>query len=113
MTKARTAFFALLAALCALAPSARAADRDKSSTELFLYVWGTAVAGDIDTPEGKADFNVPFSDVWDNLNLALMGRMRNQFDKFSIVADLFYADLESDRERRTVRVGPTGGIEVP
>jgi len=113
MGRARCAGFALVASLVTLANAAVAADKDKNYNELFLYVWGSAVAGDIDTPEGKSDFNVPFSDVWDNLNMALMGRLRSQHDKLSIVADLFYSDLESDRESRTIRLGPRGGLEVP
>lgn len=112
MSLARRGAWALVASLLALANVASAADK-KDSTEVFLYVWGTALAGDIDTPEGKSSFDIPFHDVWDNLNFAVMGRMRSQFDKFAIVADLFYADLESDREHQTIRLGPRGRIEVP
>lgn len=108
------AFAALLAAgLTALPHAARAADADKPTYELGLYVWGAMIAGDVDTPEGDASAHISFSDVWDNLNMALMGRARGNFGKFSVVFDGEYFDLQSDREQRTARLGPQGNIKVP
>lgn len=102
----------LAAGLIALPSAARAADGDKPRYELGLYVWGASIAGDIDTSEGDASMHVPFNDVWDNLNLAVMARGRANFDKASLVADFEYLDLQSDKEQRTVRLGPEGNIEV-
>jgi len=48
-----------------------------------------------------------------NLNAGVLLRGRANFDKFSVVFDGEYFDLESDRETRTVRLGPEGGLEVP
>jgi opacity protein-like surface antigen len=95
-------------------PSAsRAADGDKPQYELGLYVWGTSLAGDIDTPEGDASMHISFSDLLKNVNLGFMGRGRANFDKLSIVLDAEYFDLETDKEQRTVRLGPQGNIKVP
>ncbi|MEX2206078.1 MAG: hypothetical protein WEF50_07625 [Myxococcota bacterium] len=108
------AFAALLAAgLVALPGAAGAGVREKPKYELGLYVWGASVAGDVDTLEGDASAHISFSDLWDNLNVALMGRARANFDEFSLVFDGEYFDLQSDREQRTVRLGPEGNIEVP
>jgi len=104
--------FAAALALAVSVPSgpARAADPEY---ELTLYVWGAMLAGKVDTDQGEATARMSFSDVWDNLNLALMARGRAQWDKVSLVGDFEYFDLESDREQRTVRVGPSGNIEIP
>lgn len=108
----RTLGVAVLAALCALAPSAGAAD--EKTTELGLYVWGVSLHGDVDTAEGSSSMHVPFSDLLDNTNLAFMGRFRTEFEeKFSFSANLEYFDLESDREQRSVRIGAEGNPKVP
>ncbi len=104
---------AILVAGIALQPdAARAADGDQPSYEIGLYVWGTSLVGEIDTDEGSATTRIPFSDLIRNVNVSAMVRTRAQFDKFSIVFDGEYYDLESDTERRTIRLGPQGNVEV-
>jgi hypothetical protein len=105
--------FVLAGVLAALAGVAEAGVREKPDYELYLYAWGAMIAGDVDTPDVDASTHISFSDVWDNLNLALMGRGRANFGKFSLVADVEYFDLESDKEQRTIRLGPEGNIDIP
>lgn len=104
---------ALAAALAAAPRDSRAADRDRPDYELGLYVWGSSLVSTIDTDEGEATSRIPFSDLLDNLNLALMLRARANFDKLSLVFDGEYFDLESDRKWQTIRLGPEGNLEVP
>jgi opacity protein-like surface antigen len=101
--------------LISIPGSAFAADTDPDTPryELMLYVWGASVAGQADTDKGEFDTHISFSDILDNLNLAGMLRGRAQFGKFSVVGDVEYFDLESDRESTTVRFGPRGNIKVP
>lgn len=87
-------------------------DPDKPVYELGIYLWGASMAVDADTDKGSFDSHIPFSDVWDNLNIAGMARGRAQVGKFSLVGDVEYLDLESDRKRETLRFGPRGNIEV-
>ena len=100
---------ALVASLTLLARDAEAqaapSPADKSF-EIGLYLWGASVAGKVDTDKGSASTHVSFSDLLENLNIAGMLRARAQVDKFSIVFDGEYMDLESDREERTIRLGP-------
>lgn len=105
--------FAALLALIALPDAARAADPSDKSLEVGLYLWGTSVAGDLDTDKGSASMHISFSDLLSNLNGAVMLRARQQLGKFSIVFDGEYMDLESDRESRTIRLGPRGNIKIP
>jgi len=108
----RVILFAFALGLVALPHTTRAADGDKPSYELGLYVWGASVAGHVDTDQGDASAHISFSDVLSNLNLAAMARARANFGKFSVVFDGEYFDLESDREQRTIRVGPGPGVPV-
>ena len=103
----------LAIAAIALPDRALAADADKPTYELGLYVWGESVAGHVDTAQGDASTHVSFSDLLDHLNLAVMGRARANFDKLSVVFDGEYADLQTDTESRTLRLGPAGNLEVP
>lgn len=103
----------LAAGLFALPGAALAADGDKPTYELGLYLWGSSVAGHVDTPEIDASTHISFSDLLKSLNVGAMARARANFDKLSVVFDGEYFDLESDRETRTVRLGPAGGIKVP
>lgn len=107
----RTRVLLSLLALFAL-PGVAHAQADQTSVELGLYVWGTGLYGNVDTPRGEFDNHIGFSDIWENLNLSVMGHARLEFGDFSVVGDVMYADLESDRERRTLRLGPQGGIRV-
>lgn len=103
---------ALALGLVSLPDPARAAANDKPDYELGLYVWGSSVAGNVDTPQGDASTHISFSDLLSNLNFAGMVRARANFDKFSVVFDGEYFDLESDEENRTIRLGPEGNIEI-
>jgi len=113
-------FIVLLVSVLIAAPgiafAADTADNPKSDEptyDLTLYLWGTSVAGQVDTDRGEFDTHISFSDLLKNLNFAAMLRGRAQFGKFSIVSDLEYFDLESDRESTTLRFGPRGNIKVP
>lgn len=113
MTGNRGRLFCLLACAALAFPGAARAADDATTLEIGLYVWGAGLYGHIDTDEGKVSNNVAFSDLIENLNLALMGRARLDSGKLSLVGDVEYLDLESERERRTIRLGPEGGIHVP
>ena len=104
--------FACAVVLVSLSGVSQAADGDKPDYEMGLYVWGAMVAGDLETSKGESSMHIPFSDVWDNLNLAVMAHGRANFGKASIVSDFVYLDLQSDKEQRTVRFGPEDGIEL-
>ncbi len=102
----------LAAGLLALPGSALAADGDKPDYELGLYLWGASIATDIDTSEFDASSHISFSDLLSNLNVAAMARARMNYDKFSVVFDGEYLDLESDTESKTVNVGPGPGVPI-
>jgi hypothetical protein len=113
MRSVRPFVAALVVALGALARFANAADGDSRTTfESFVYVWGEGMYGDADTPRGETSTDVPFSDLIDHANVAVMARGRLESGRFSLVGDVEYTDLESDRRSRTIRLGPQGGLKV-
>lgn len=76
-------------------------------TEVALYIWGSMLAGKVNSETGEAKFYVSFSDLLSDLNAALMlhGRMQVN-EKWSIVADLDTAHLRADNETKQVKLGP-------
>lgn len=102
-----------LALLALLVGGASAARADQPDYELTLYLWGEDLHGEVDTPKGSADMHVAFSDLLDHLNVGAMARGRANFGDFSIVGDVEYTQVESDDVRRTIRLGPRGGLEFP
>ena len=103
---------ALAAALLAYPGASRAADPDKPTFDVGLYLWGASVATKIESEQFDASSHISFSDVLDNLNVAAMARARANFGKASVVYDGEYLDLETDREQKTVNVGPGPGIDL-
>jgi opacity protein-like surface antigen len=103
---------ALTAGLIAGPGAAQAADADKPTYELGLYLWAASMVAEVDSEQFDSTSRISFSDVWDNLNLALMGRARANFGKASVVFDGNYMDLQSDRKQKTVNVGPGPGVDL-
>jgi hypothetical protein len=68
------------------------------------YLWGTGVEGTIDARGNSANFDVEFSDILDQLNVAAMATTEARNGRFVGILDLFYADLRDDSN-----VGPLGG----
>ncbi len=67
------------------------------------YFWATSLEGDVATISGipPAEVDASFSDVWDNLNFAVMGYAEARHGRFGVGADLMYFDLSADGD------GPT------
>ena len=65
-----------------------------------IYLWGAAIDG---TTRSGDQFDVSFSDIWDNLNFAFMGAFEARKGKWSAAADVIYMDLSDDG---TGTIGP-------
>ncbi len=64
------------------------------------YVWGATLGGTTTTGD---DFDIPFSDILENLNIAFMGTVAARKDKWTLFADVIYLDLEGD-DRTTATI---------
>jgi len=60
----------------------------------MLYLWGVNFSGDFGP---NADFEVPFSDLVDNLQMGFMGSFQARKGKWSLFTDALYLDVASDK----------------
>jgi hypothetical protein len=73
---------------------------DDWSYSFAPYVFALGLKGDIATlpPAGPAEVDIPFSDIWDHLDIALMGVGEARKGRFGLWGDLFYSRLSADAD---------------
>lgn len=69
------------------------------SVRAALYGWGTALDGDVTLRGNNVPVDSGFDDILDNLDFAMMGAVEIGNGKWSLLADLFYAELSSSSSR--------------
>ncbi len=62
------------------------------------YLVAAGMDGSITVKGIEADVDVPFSDIIDNLDLALMAHFDMRNDHWALMSDLFYVDLEGSND---------------
>jgi hypothetical protein len=62
------------------------------------YLWTAGIDGSVATSNAEADFDVDFSDVWNNLESAGLILVETRSDQMSFLCDLVYLGLEVDGE---------------
>jgi len=98
-----TALLSLLAA--ALLPSAlRAAENNQWTFDVSLYGLAAGMSGDVTVRGVPADVDFGFDKVWDNLDFAMMGKVRVGYDRWALTADVVYMDLGASRNGVTVEM---------
>lgn len=70
------------------------------------YLWAISVGGDAALGNASADLDVPFSDLIDELNFAVMGHLEARRDRWALFGDLTYSKLSADAGFGPVGVGP-------
>lgn len=90
-----------VAALCAPWDTAHAetVSAESDATWEFRatpYIWALALDGDIEAGRVDAEISSSFSDILDVTNVAVMLILEARHDRFSIVVDSLFADLEDD-----------------
>jgi hypothetical protein len=63
---------------------------------LTPYVWALSMKGDVGVGRAEADVDVSFSDILDNLNVAVMLEVELRKGRFGLLSDTIYANLEDD-----------------
>lgn len=89
-----------LARLAAIADDARA---EPWTFTAAIYLWAAGIEGDIGADGGTASIDVPFSEIFDDLSGAFMGRFAARKGKWGVLADFFWCALEEST------TGPIGG----
>jgi opacity protein-like surface antigen len=90
----------LLMIACAVCPVVLASS-DQSSAEqwqttLTPYLWAAEISGDMTLRGRTGPVDVSFSDIWDNLDIAVMGRVEAWRGKWGLFVDGLYMDIETD-----------------
>jgi len=68
-----------------------------------IYLWATAIEGDVAARGTTASINVPLSEIFDDLTGAFMGRFGARKGRWGVLVDLVWAALEDST------TGPLGG----
>ena len=84
--------FAALLALLIVTP----AWAEETWTDLAIYLFATGIEGDAQVRNVKADVDIGFDDILDNLNNGFMGYFEHRRGKWSFIGDLAYLDVEAD-----------------
>lgn len=70
---------------------------DSTWTELGLYGFMSGIKGDMKIGIVTVDVDASFSDIVENLDMGFMGFVENRRGKWSLIADVFYVDLSTDK----------------
>jgi len=93
----------LLLVLFSMVPQPVQADDETPGNWQFsadLYMWAPAIKGE--TAQG-GDIDISFNDILDNLDLTFMAGLAARKDKFSILVDVIYLDLEDSSDYTLTR----------
>jgi hypothetical protein len=77
---------------------------DRWKFKAAIYLWGAGIDG---TTRRGNEFDVSFSDIISNLDLAFMGAFEARKSKWSLVADVVYLDVSADK------AGTIGATGIP
>jgi hypothetical protein len=87
-----------LAASAASAEEPDAAPADEWRFAFAPYLWAAGLEGTVDAERVSADVDVPFSDIWDALDVGVLGAFEARRGKLSLVSNLIYLKLSADAE---------------
>jgi hypothetical protein len=97
------------------APAPAAAESSAWEFSLAPYLWMSKLDGSVSARGQSADFDVPFSDIWDNLDMGVLGAFEARKDKFSLTTNLIYMKLSPSGEQPVgsrIPIAPPGSFEV-
>ena len=77
---------------------------DRWKFKAAIYLWGAGIDG---TTRRGNEFDVSFSDIISNLDMAFMGVFEARKSKWSLVADVVYLDVSADK------AGTIGATGIP
>lgn len=78
--------------------------RDEWEFDAEIYLWGASLA--TETTAGD-EIDVGFDDIWKNLNFGAMGALAGHKNKWTLLADVIYLNLEGD-DKTTANI-----VDVP
>jgi hypothetical protein len=98
------ALSSLLAAALLAPPAACASETNKWTFDASLYGLAAGMSGDVSIGRVDAPVDFGFDKVWDNLEFAMMGKVRVGYDRWALTADVVYMDLGASKNGVTVEM---------
>jgi hypothetical protein len=92
-----SALFQFLTVAFLASLTARPAAADKWTFDASLYGLAAGMSGDVMVKGIPADVDFGFDDVWDNLDFAMMGKVRVGYERWALTTDVVYMDLGASR----------------
>ena len=91
----------LFGAILALTPLTATAQNEDSEWQysLGIYMFGSALDGDVQVAGQTAEVDLSFSDILDNLELSAMGFLRAEKGRWAIMGDTIFFGLGASSER--------------
>lgn len=74
--------------------------------EITPYLWATAQHGETGNQLIQSDFDASFSDILNNLDMALLIDLEAQNDHWGIKADTVYMNVAADGDAQITNIGP-------
>jgi hypothetical protein len=96
-------YLGLLAAGAAPVSAQESGAEDPWEFKAIIYLWGASING---TTRRDNEIDVSFSDVWDNLDFAVMGALEARKSKWSVAADVIHLGVSANNAGT---IGPMGG----
>ena len=86
-------------------------DDNEWQFEAEAFLWAADIIG-TDAASG-VNFEIPFHDIVDNLDIVVMGRIAARKDKLTFFTDIVHLDISNDQKGSfNMPIGPGNGIEV-
>jgi len=99
----KTKLIVSLALVAGLLPvTMRAEETNAWTCDVTLYGLAAGMSGDVTVRGKPAEVDFGFDKVWDNLDFAMMGKVRVGYDRWALTTDLVYMDLEATKNGLTV-----------
>lgn len=88
----------------AIAAETDAVDESEWKFAAEAYLWAPQMLGT--TPTGS-NFEIPFHDILDSLDMTVMARVGARKDKLTLFTDVIYMDLSTDENgSHSIAIGP-------
>jgi len=92
----------LLATALLAPPIARPSETSNWSFDVSLYGLAAGMSGDVGIGPVNAGVDFGFDQVWDNLEFAMMGKVRVGYDRWAVTTDVVFMGLGASRNGVTV-----------
>ncbi|HSN53561.1 MAG TPA: hypothetical protein VLT32_02775 [Candidatus Sulfomarinibacteraceae bacterium] len=100
----------IIALLLVAAPAAAQSTTDGWQFSIAPYLWASGMDGTLRIGDREQEVDASFSDIVDNLDIALMGHFDMRNERWVLASDLIYVDLGQEKKLEAGTV--TAGLDM-